>query len=105
MHRSRGNSIAENSISKAEDFLNDSIERLNPLKPSNIYTEPGDMYSDVYTMPVPSYMDKKHNNTQRLKGILDKKRSMSIAKNEQMLHSFRPGNIGPAPSKLKNHFD
>ncbi len=82
MQRSRGNSLAENSISRAEDFLNDSIEKLNPIKPSNIYTEPMDMYNDSVTMPVPSYMEKTHNNTQRLKGILDKKRSMSIAKNE-----------------------
>ena len=80
MQRSRGNSIADNSFSRAEDFLNDSIEKLNPIKP--IYTDPHEMYGDSSTLPVPSYMEKQHNNTQRLKGILDKKRSMSIAKNE-----------------------
>jgi len=58
MHRSRGNSIAENSISRAEDFLNDSIEKLNPLKSPGIYTDPAEMYGDGFTLPVPSYMDK-----------------------------------------------
>jgi len=47
---------------------------------------------------------KQQHNTQRIKGILDKKRSMSIAKNEQVLRNLRPGNIGPSRD-LKNVFD
>lgn len=61
MNRSRATGMNENSASRAEDFLNDSIEKLNPIKP--IYTDPHEMYGDTSTLPPPSYLDKQYNYT------------------------------------------